>query len=234
MCSELEFSKKKVSEWVVAKCFCVQFGLFWVKSSGRTRVIETAHVTISRTGPAALGSTGFILYGERMVTRTCPGEWSAVPTFRTKRLDRADKHTIRRWKQDGYRLSTFQYEAETSLWKGDEWRLPSPDELDELLGYPRGYTGVANATNLQREQMLGNTMHGAAVVRLLEDLKSSPFLPTASHHPAATKEKSPPEAPPPRESITKSSPLTQATFCRQCGAAFVKTSFRRFLVKPSR
>ena len=45
MCSELEFSQKKVSEWVVAKCFCVQFGLFWVKSSGRTRVIETAHMS---------------------------------------------------------------------------------------------------------------------------------------------------------------------------------------------
>ena len=115
--------------------------------------------------------TGFSLYGERMVTRTCPGEWSATPTFRTKGLDRADKGTILRWRQDGYRLSTFQYEAETLLWKGDEWRLPLPDELDELLGYPRGYTAVAGATDLQREQLLGNTMHVAAVVRLLEDLK---------------------------------------------------------------
>ena len=35
---------KKVSEWVVAYCFCVPFGVFCVKSSGRTRVIETAHM----------------------------------------------------------------------------------------------------------------------------------------------------------------------------------------------
>ena len=111
------------------------------------------------------------LYGERMVTRTCPGERSPTPTFRTKGLDRADKGTILRWRQDGYRLSTFQYEAETLLWKGDEWRLPLPDELDGLLGYPKGYRAVAGATSLQREQLLGNTMHVAAVVRLLEDLK---------------------------------------------------------------
>ena len=116
--------------------------------------------------------TGFTLYGERMVTRTCPGEWTATPSFRTKGLDCGHKGSILRWQQDGYRLSTFQYEAETLLWRGDEWRLPLPDELDELLGYPRGYTAVAGATDLQREQLLGNTMHvAAAVVRLLEDLK---------------------------------------------------------------
>ena len=105
-----------------------------------------------------------------MVTRTCPGERSSSRTFRTKGLARADMATRRRWAEDGYRLSTFQYEADTILWKGDQWRLPSPDELDALLGFPVGYTDVPGISSLQREQLIGNTMHVEALRRLLQDL----------------------------------------------------------------
>ena len=48
--------------------------------------------------------------------------------------------------------------------------MPSPDELDELLGFPQGYTKVAGVTDLQREQLIGTTMHVAVIKRILEDL----------------------------------------------------------------
>lgn len=83
-----------------------------------------------------------------MVTRTCPGEYNFTRTFRDKGFERADEATRARWQQDGYRLSTLQYAADIFIWKGDSWRLPTPDELDVLLGFPVGCTGRANATLL--------------------------------------------------------------------------------------
>ena len=67
-------------------------------------------------------------------------------------------------------MSTFQYEADTILWKGSQWRLPSPDELDALLGFAAGYTDVPGISPLQREQLIGNTMHVEALRRILQDL----------------------------------------------------------------
>ena len=112
--------------------------------------------------------TGFSLPSERMVCRTCPGEPQTTPSFRTKGWQRADEATRQRWKADGYRLSTFQYEQDTGLWKGSKWRLPTRDELDQLMGLPAGYAGVAHATNLQREQMLGTSMHVEVIRRILK------------------------------------------------------------------
>ena len=48
--------------------------------------------------------------------------------------------------------------------------MPTPDEGDELLGFPRGYTNVPGIEPYHREQMIGNTMHIEAVKRLLKDL----------------------------------------------------------------
>ena len=48
--------------------------------------------------------------------------------------------------------------------------MPYPSELDELLGFPQGYTEVEGVTELQREQLIGNTMHTSVIQRLLQDL----------------------------------------------------------------
>ena len=73
-------------------------------------------------------------------TRTCPGPKGPESSWRDHGIETADSGTIRRWKEDGHRLSTYQYAEENLLWKGDWWRMPYPSELDELLGFPQGYT----------------------------------------------------------------------------------------------
>ena len=54
--------------------------------------------------------------------------------------------------------------------ENSKWRFPTPDETDVLLGFPPGYTDVQGVDSTLKEQMLGNTMHVEAVVRLLRDL----------------------------------------------------------------
>ena len=101
---------------------------------------------------------------------TCPGPKGPESSWRDHGIETADGGTIRRWKEDGHRLSTYQYAEENLLWKGDWWRMPYPSELDELLGFPQGYTEAEGVTDLQREQLIGNTMHTSVIQRLLQDL----------------------------------------------------------------
>lgn len=105
-----------------------------------------------------------------MVCRTCPDQPEPIRTFRTKKWERADEATREKGKADGYRLSTYLYEEDTLLWKMSKWRPPVPDEFDQVMGLPARYTALAKATILQHEQMIGNSMHVAAIQRVLKDV----------------------------------------------------------------
>ena len=62
--------------------------------------------------------------------------------------------------------------------------MPTSDELDELLGFPQGYTAAEGVTDLEREQLIGNTMHASVIRRILEDL---PVEVAATPHQEATR-----------------------------------------------
>ena len=49
-------------------------------------------------------------------TRTCPGPRGPESIWRDHRLEEADSGTKRRWREDEYRLSTFQYAEENLRW----------------------------------------------------------------------------------------------------------------------
>ena len=93
--------------------------------------------------------------------------------FRSKGCGKASAATKERWRSDGCLLSTHQYEEKAILWHGNTWRHPSADELDVLLGFPRGFTAVEAVNEEARERLLGNTMHLGCIERLLQDVPTS-------------------------------------------------------------
>ena len=78
------------------------------------------------------------------------------------------------------------------MWNKDIWRHPTADELDVLLGFPRGFTAVPSVDEETRERMLGNTMHLGCIERILQD-----FPGTNEAAPSgASVQKTPPEEQP--------------------------------------
>ena len=71
-------------------------------------------------------------------------------------------------------MASFHYHEDNLIWKGDQWREPTADETDVLLGFPRGCTRIgADGRELPervRLQLLGSAMHVDAVARWLDDL----------------------------------------------------------------
>ena len=87
--------------------------------------------------------TPYTLKAKCLPTRLVPGEREFdVDGWRDKGFDEADMPTKERWRQDGCRLSTYQCAAHNLLWHLTKWRYPSADELDVLLGFPKGFTDV--------------------------------------------------------------------------------------------
>lgn len=69
--------------------------------------------------------------------RKSRAEWCRLPR-------RQARFQVRRWEGDNKRLATYHYRADNLLWNHNKtaWRMPSPDEGDVLLGYPRGCTNA--------------------------------------------------------------------------------------------
>ena len=111
--------------------------------------------------------TPFSLHASYLPTRLVPGDREfGIDGFRDAGFDEADMPTKMRWRQDGCRLSTYQCAEDCVLWNGSERRHPSADELDVLLGFPRGFTDVPPMEEEAREKLLGNTMHLGCIERL--------------------------------------------------------------------
>ena len=89
-----------------------------------------------------------------------PGSPDDKSGFRTNGIEQAHKAQLERWEGDNKRLATYHYRADNLLWNKErtEWRMPTPDEGDTLLWYPRGYTRAPGIPDYQRKQMVGNTM----------------------------------------------------------------------------
>ena len=126
--------------------------------------------------------TDFQALKPKLTCRMVPGSPDDKSGFRTNGIEQADEAQLERWEGDNKRLATYHYRADNLLWNKDrtEWRMPTPDEGDTLLGYPRGYTRAPGIPDYQREQMVGNTMHVQCVKRLLLDLPLDDFSPYQS------------------------------------------------------
>ena len=60
-------------------------------------------------------------------------------------LDRASPEAIGRWTDAGYITQVYNFEDKHLLWNTarTEWRIPSADERETLMGFDRGYTQAA-------------------------------------------------------------------------------------------
>ena len=116
----------------------------------------------------------------KLTCRMVPGSPDDKRGFRRNGLAEADAAQVKRWESDNKRLATYHYRADNLLWNSDKtaWRMPTPDEGDVLLGYPRGCTSAPGVLDYQREQMIGNTMHVQCVKRLLRDMPLDALAPT--------------------------------------------------------
>ena len=72
---------------------------------------------------------------------------------------------------DDRRFPPFAYEEASLLWRGNQWRVPSPDERSQMLGIPQSATAAvasrATARVRDRNSLLGNGFHLPSVVALL-------------------------------------------------------------------
>lgn len=107
--------------------------------------------------------------------------------FRSKGFGKASAATKQRWRSDGCRLSTYQYEEKALLWHEDTWRHPCADELDILPGFLGSFTAVPSLDEEARERLLGNTIHLGCIEGLLQDFPTGKepvpsMVPLRKHH----------------------------------------------------
>ena len=115
-----------------------------------------------------------------------------LPTFTTSRpspvehrrpagLKSCQEHERQRWKDHSHRFPPYQYKDENGLWnrKGD-FRLPSVEEREAIMGFPIGYTKQCMAKGRHgssqhqdcRLSLLGNSWSIPVVAWLLSKLFS--------------------------------------------------------------
>lgn len=68
-------------------------------------------------------------------------------------LQGCSPHERARWVQDEYRYPPYQYRDDRGLWdKKGNWRLPSVEEKEALMGFPVGYTRACMVKSKQKSQ----------------------------------------------------------------------------------
>ena len=113
-----------------------------------------------------------------------------LPTFTTSRprghpgrhpagLSDCQEHEVQRWQEDSHRYPPYQYKDKHLIAnRKGELRLPSIEERETILGFPRGYTVHCLAKKYQgsvehndtRATLLGNSWNVTVVAWLLQHL----------------------------------------------------------------
>ena len=107
-----------------------------------------------------------------------------LPTFTTARpslaagLQYCSPGEVRRWEMDRHRFPPYQYKDQNLIQSKGDLRIPSPEEREVILGFPRGYTSACLAKSARhghawediRFTLLGNSWNVTAVCFLLQSL----------------------------------------------------------------
>ena len=99
-------------------------------------------------------------------------------------LKRVDNDTGARWEAGGRKFAPWCYAAEAKLQQqgsnGIAFRLPTPEEKEQILHLPRGYTKPGGADARTRHRMLGNTWHASIARALVAVVLATRVLPAVS------------------------------------------------------
>jgi len=105
------------------------------------------------------------------------GRFAALTTVFPHPADRPpkghdDPNVYQRFLDDNRRRPLFHYVKGNMLWKDDEARPMNPEESEELMGFPRGYTATlrpvgGRSLHDARLSSIGNSFHVSCVVVLL-------------------------------------------------------------------
>ena len=112
-----------------------------------------------------------------------------LPTFTTSRprsapgrrpagLERLSPKERSQWEDDAFRFPPYQYQFCHQLRRGEDFRLPSPEEREVVMGFPKGYTIHCLTKNLQgsqhhfdvRNSLIGNSWNVTVVTWLISQL----------------------------------------------------------------
>lgn len=74
-----------------------------------------------------------------------------VPPPKPAGIERADRHTIARWRSEDMKYPPYQFKPEYVIWKEDRWRLINSSERELLHGYGFGHTEICmSASDIKR------------------------------------------------------------------------------------
>lgn len=112
-----------------------------------------------------------------------------LPTFTTARpstlpgrkpagLQHCSSEEVQRWKTDRHRFPPYQYKNQNLIQSKGALRIPSPEEREAILGFPKGYTTACLGKSARhghawedlRFTLLGNSWNVTAVCFLLQSL----------------------------------------------------------------
>eukprot|EP00438_Fugacium_kawagutii_P018925 Skav209942 [mRNA] locus=scaffold102:393196:398480:+ [translate_table: standard] len=165
-------------------------------------------VTITAPSSSAFSSFGTIdLEATILPEQFLEAGWSLkgasrLPTFTTSRpraapgrspagLNRLSSSEIQQWEEDLFRFPPYQYQLCYQLHKGDQHRLPSPEEREVIMGFPKGYTMHCLPKAQQHSQqhvdtrctLIGNSWNVTVVAWLISQL-AAPLGLCRPHTPA--------------------------------------------------
>eukprot|EP00435_Cladocopium_sp_Y103_P068601 s30_g31.t2 len=130
---------------------------------------------------AKLLEAGWELAGEQLPTFTTARP-SQKPGRKPAGLQECSCVERERWVQEQHRFPPYQYRyANGVVNQAGNWRVPSVEEREVLMGFPRGYTGPCRGKGLQkgieyendRMTLIGNSWQVGVVMYLLSCLFSS-------------------------------------------------------------
>ena len=79
----------------------------------------------------------------------------------------ATAETLKRWAEDEWRYSPYQYSEELLLWKDNHWRCLNSNERIRMLGFPSQYLNVKDASPEDtRCELAGDAMAVQVLVRM--------------------------------------------------------------------
>jgi hypothetical protein len=125
------------------------------------------------------------------LTRALP---SLKPFSKPAGIAQASDKAIERWRADNHCFQVYNYEDNHMIWDTtkDQYRLPSAEECEQLMGIGKFYTVGAvkehfdsRATFVTRRQLIGNSFNCCVVSYLIGDLLTSfchmPSVPLETH-----------------------------------------------------
>ena len=85
--------------------------------------------------------------------------------------ERQDTETLKRWAEDEWRYSPYQYSEELLVWKGNAWRCLNSNEHIRTLGFQDKHLAVTDASPKDaRCELAGDAMPVQVLVRLFATL----------------------------------------------------------------